>query len=160
MMNEDICKIHSDDGGILEENYIGSIWHICFIANNFVFPIFARFDKKYKITRMEFVIIYVLSHRNDITPTDICRITGFPKNNVTRGSQKLEEKGLITRFCDDRDARRIYLHITDSGKDLFLKLLKIYKERADDFLSILDDGERYYLDQITKKLSRSIQRFV
>lgn len=145
-----------EKGQILEENAIGAIWQICFVANSFVFPIYAHFDKEYGISRMEFVVLYVLAHRDKLMAWEICRMTGLPKNNISRGVKKLESKALIERYPDPADARQILLVISKSGRELFEELVAKYSFRADGFLSLLDDDDKSDLERIMVKLSRSV----
>lgn len=145
-----------DQGIVLEENMIGALWHICFVANSFVFPIYAQFDKTYKISRMEFVVLYVLSHRDGLMSWEICRMTGLPKNNISRGVNKLEAKGFITRKPDLTDARRAILMITTRGREMFEDLIASYAARAETFLSLIDAKDRKDLERIMTKLARAI----
>ncbi|MBL4597564.1 MAG: MarR family transcriptional regulator [Rhizobiaceae bacterium] len=144
----------ANTGEVLEENAIGALWQICFVANSFVFPIYAQFDKEYEISRMEFVVLFVLSHRDCLMAWEICRMTGLPKNNISRGIQKLETKGLISRSPDPKDARRAMVTTTEKGHILFDKLLAAYTKRADGFLSLLDENDKADLDRIMVKLSK------
>lgn len=147
---------HPRPAQVLDENMIGAIWHICFVANSFVFPIYAVFGKKYEITRMEFVVLYVLSHRDGLMATDICGMTGLPKNNISRGVRKLESKGLIVRAPDPTDARRAKLTIAETGKALFEEMIVSYAARAESCLSLIDDRDRADLERIMAKLARAI----
>ncbi|MBL1421677.1 MAG: MarR family transcriptional regulator [Alphaproteobacteria bacterium] len=145
---------HSDL--ILENNAIGSIWQICFVANSFVFPIYAFYDKQYKISRMEFVILFILAHKGKLMAWEMCIMTGLPKNNISRGVKKLESKGLIKRSQDPKDARRAILVTTKTGEGLYQELIVHYTRRADDFLSLLDEDDKNDLDRIMLKLSKSM----
>ncbi len=140
----------------LEENTIGAIWQICFVANNFVFPINAFFDKNYGLSRMEFVVLYVLSHRDNLMAWEICRMTGLPKNNISRGIKKLEQKKLIARSSDPQDARRFLLKFTPQGRQLFDELIVFYSERATEILTLLDEKDQADLSRITIKLSNAL----
>lgn len=156
-MNKTIPAASDNGSGeVLEENMIGAIWHICFVANSFVFPIYAHFDKEYGISRMEFVVLFVLSHRDNLMAWEICRMTGLPKNNVSRGVRKLEAKGLITRTQDPKDARRAMLKITNPGTALFNELIVSYTARANEALSLIDDEDRAHLERIMTKMSRAM----
>lgn len=141
---------------ILEDNAIGSIWQICFVANSFVFPIYAFYDKEYKISRMEFVILFILAHKGKLMAWEMCIMTGLPKNNISRGVKKLEDKGLIKRSQDPKDARRAILVTTTDGDGLYKELIAHYTQRADSFLSLLDDTDKKDLERIMLKLSKSM----
>lgn len=147
---------HPDQSPVLEENRIGALWHICFVANSFVFPIYAQFDKTYKISRMEFVVLYVLSHRDGLMSWEICRMTGLPKNNISRGVNKLDSKGFIDRVPDPTDARRAILTITPKGREMFEELIASYSARAESFLALLDDKDRMDLERVMTKLAGAV----
>ena len=84
----------------------------------------------------------------------ICRMAGLPKNNISRGVQKLEKKGLISRSPDPKDARRALMAMTETGRHLFDELLAAYTKRADGILTLLDDNDRADLNRIMVKLSK------
>lgn len=127
---------------LLPDNPIGPLWHVCFVANSFVFPIYARFEKEHGITRMEFVVLFVLAQRPDTSWSDIVRMTGLPKNNISRGIARLVEKGLVERLEDALDRRRAFLVLTGEGRRLFDVLVARYRERAEAFLATLTARER------------------
>lgn len=141
---------------ILVESEAGAIWQICFVANSFTHPIYAIFDKSYGISRMEFVVLYVTAHRANTMAWEICGITGLPKNNISRGVNKLEQKGLITREPDPTDARRAFLNLTEDGSALYEKLIQPYADRAEAFLRLLDREDRAQLTEITLRLSKKL----
>lgn len=145
-------ELNVEDGSPIAAPLIGPIWHICFVANNFVFPIYAQFESAHNISRMEFVVLYCLSHRKTLFATDIARMTGLPKNNISRGVMKLEDKGLLERVTDPVDARRVHLQLNKKGRDLFAKLGEEYKNRADSYLNLLTPAEVRTLSKLTYKL--------
>lgn len=147
-----------DNGAIdiLEESEAGAVWQICFVANSFTHPIYASFDKNHGISRMEFVVLYVTAHRANTMAWEICGITGLPKNNISRGVNKLEKKGLVTREADPNDARRSFLNLTEEGRALYETLIQPYAARAQQFLGLLDTEDRERLAEITLRLSQRL----
>ena len=141
---------------VLPENRAGALWHICLTANSFVFPIYAQFERDHGITRMEFVVMFVLSHRPRATATDIIRMTALPKNNISRGVNRLLQKGLIRRLDDRKDGRRRILELSPKGRSLMDILLPQYSQRARGFLDRLDDTDRRDLSRIILKLAGAI----
>lgn len=87
---------------------------------------------------------------------EICRMTNLPKNNVSRGANKLELKGHIRRTGDPKDARRALLSLTESGWALFNEMIKHYMDRAQSILNLLDADDQRALDRITIKLSNAL----
>ncbi|MGF1631264.1 MAG: MarR family winged helix-turn-helix transcriptional regulator [Kiloniellaceae bacterium] len=141
---------------VLPENHAGALWHICLTANSFVFPIYAEFERDHGITRMEFVVMFVLSHRPRATATDIIRMTALPKNNISRGVNRLLQKGLIRSLDDREDGRRRILELSPKGRRLMEILLPQYSQRARGFLDRLDDTDRRDLSRIILKLAGAI----
>lgn len=141
---------------ILGKTAIGAMWHICFAANSFVFPLYARFEKSDSISRMEFVVLFTLAHSEHLFARDITRMTGLPKNSISRGVNKLLDKGLVQDRPDDVDARRVVLSLTASGREMFDHLLPDYRKEADRILSILSDSERAQLEALSFKLACGI----
>lgn len=143
---------------VLAENAVGALWHICLTANSFVFPIYAEFEKEHDITRMEFVTMFALSHRPKLVATDIVRMTALPKNNISRGVNRLLQKGLIKSNGDSNDARRRILELSKSGRTLMDILLPRYSDRAAEFLVRLDNRDRKDLARLALKLAVAITR--
>lgn len=141
---------------VLPENRVGALWHICLTANSFVFPIYAQFERDHGITRMEFVVMFVLSHRPRATATDIIRMTALPKNNISRGVNRLLQKGLILHRDDMKDGRRRILELSAEGRSLMEILLPQYSQRARGFLDRLDDTDRRHLSRLILKLAGAI----
>lgn len=141
---------------LLPDNPIGPLWHVCFVANSFVFPIYARFEKEHGITRMEFVVLFVLAQRGDTSWSDIVRMTGLPKNNISRGITRLVEKGLVERTEDALDRRRAVLVLTAQGRRLFDTLVVRYRERSEAFLATLTAGERDMLARGIRALATNV----
>ena len=141
---------------VLPENRAGALWHICLTANSFVFPIYAQFERDHGITRMEFVVMFVLSHRPRATATDIIRMTALPKNNISRGVNRLLQKGLIRSLDDKEDGRRRILELSPKGRSLMDILLPQYSQRARGFLDRLDDTDRRDLSRLILKLAGAI----
>lgn len=141
---------------VLPENQAGALWHICLTANSFVFPIYAQFERDHGITRMEFVVMFVLSHRPQATATDVIRMTALPKNNISRGVNKLLEKGLIRRLDDTADGRRRILELSPKGRRLMETMMPQYSQRAQGFLDRLDDSDRQDLARLILKLAGAI----
>jgi DNA-binding MarR family transcriptional regulator len=141
---------------VLPENRAGALWHICLTANSFVFPIYAQFERDHGITRMEFVVMFVLSHRSQATATDAIRMTALPKNNISRGVNRLLQKGLIRRLDDTEDGRRRILELSAKGRRLMEVLMPQYSRRALGFLDLLDDTDRRELSRLILKLASAI----
>lgn len=61
----------------------------------------------------------------DAYPSDLCAALSQSPANVTRITDALAERGLISRVPDERDRRRLALKITDKGAALIQTLLPL-----------------------------------
>lgn len=102
-------------------------------------------------------LMHVYSFRDsDAYPSELCTSLGQSPANVTRITDTLVERGLISRIPDERDRRRLVLKITAKGAELIQTLLPLMlnsvRASYQDFS--LQDLERM-LDSL-KQLARAI----
>lgn len=147
--NEDLTR------NMLAHNAIGEAWRICYLANMFVFPLYARFEKDYDILRPEFVILFCLSHHQPLIAQNIVDMSGLPKNTLSRGVKRLLERGLIRRSDDVGDRRRGLLSLTAKGRDLFNMLMPQMIDRRARLLSGMDEAEIQQIGTLLLKMANS-----
>jgi len=58
-------------------------------------------------------------------PGDLCSSLGHSPANITRITDNLVERGLLSRVADERDRRRLLLTITPAGEQLIQSLLPV-----------------------------------
>ena len=143
---------------MLAENAIGEVWRICYLANLFVFPIYARFEKAHDILRPEFVTLFCLAHHQPLIAQDIVDMTGLPKNTVSRGVNRLLSRGLIARGAHPDDRRKACLWLTPPGRAMFDRLLPEVEARRAALTAGLDEAERDELGRLLLQMARSAVR--
>ncbi len=92
-------------------------------------------------TTTGFILLNIDSHEG--TPsTQIGPLLGMESTSLTRTINQLEQKGIIKRKKDEKDARVVRMMLTDKGK----KKKEISKKTVRDFNRIIAD--KYTLDEL------------
>ena len=115
------------------------------------------------LSEIEFrALISVFSHGADAAyPGELCVTLSQSPANMTRVSDALVERGLITRAPSDQDRRRMQLRITPAGEDLVRQMLprmaeftrELFRDFSPDELArFLSDLKRVFaaLDGLTQ----------
>ncbi len=137
---------------ILSDNEILTSYRLVLLANYFVGPIYADISQRYGIARGEFVVIFCLHQLGPLTAQDVCDITRHPKNSVSQALSKLVEQGYVKKKSDPEDGRRSFLHLTAKARQLYAKVMPIFREREQSMLSLLTSAERVQFLRILGKL--------
>lgn len=77
----------------------------------------------------------------------------FEVEPITAGRMidRMAATGLVERRADPTDRRAWQVHLTDQGRAMVARLQTEFKDKLDDALEVLDDGERAILvDLLTR----------
>lgn len=88
-------------------------------------------------------ILFEISHRDDLTASDLSRELGLDPGYLSRTLNRLEQQGLIDKVRSERDGRQRLLYLSADGKDAF---------------SLLDDRSRDEVAEMLGDLSEWDQR--
>jgi MarR family transcriptional repressor of emrRAB len=90
--------------------------------------------KPHGLNDMEFrTLMNVYSHRESPAyPSDLCASLSQSPANITRITDALVERGLMTRLPDEHDRRRLLLRTTAQGEQLVQTLLPVMLESVRD----------------------------
>lgn len=127
-------------------------FRINFLAQRFNEPVYGRIAALHGLLRPEFIILYSLYLRDGQALTDLVTGSAFPKNTLSRASQKLLKKGLIRRVDDRADQRRALLHLTEAGHRIVAGEMGPMLAREQEMLAPLSPAERLTLSDILIKL--------
>lgn len=101
----------------------------------------------------EFKILRIL-HDDGATPmARLSDATVLTQPAITSFVDKLEAQGLVKRDRDLEDRRVIRIEITNKGREMFRRGLRIHSHFVSELLSGLDDAELSRFSSIMKKLS-------
>lgn len=143
---------------MLAENAIGETWRICYLANTFVFPLYARLEKEQDLLRPEFVTMYCLAHHEPLIAQDIVQMTALPKNTISRGVKRLLSRGLISRGGHPEDRRKAQLRLTQEGRALVEALMPDFITQREDLVGALTPAERAQLGRLLLKMAQAVAR--
>jgi DNA-binding MarR family transcriptional regulator len=105
------------------------------------------YGRQYGLMREEWRLLFLLAHADRLTSIELARRTTLDKVQVTRASQRLEAKGLITRRIPEADRRLREYACTDTGRALFAEALPQVRARAAAMLAALSVEDRAALEQ-------------
>lgn len=137
---------------ILERTRIRFGYRIAVLTNWYKAYPYRMFERQHGLAESEAATFYCLGQAAGLNATDICEITGRPKNSISRAIGLLLEKGLVTRQVDVRDKRKNTLDLTHRGYEIFKESEDwfVVTERA--MLSALTPEEIASLDIILRKM--------
>ena len=137
---------------MLDSTDLRHAWRLNFMANFFTGPVYRNMVDQFGITRPEFVILYCLKHMPGLVAQDICRVTGQPKNSISRAVSDLLSKEYIVRGTDPEDRRAKPLSLTAKGDTLLAQLEPIMMARQTNMRSVLSEDELEMFDALLRKL--------
>ena len=137
---------------MLRESPLARVWRINFLANFYTGPFYRRTTAKHGITRPEFVVLLLLSQKAGLVAKDVVRVTGLPKNSISRAVAVLLEKGLIEREQRQDDRRSKTLVMTAEGAALLAAIIPEAWSRQDAMHAALDADELALLDRLLDKM--------
>ncbi|WGW06028.1 MarR family winged helix-turn-helix transcriptional regulator [Tropicibacter oceani] len=94
------------------------------------------------LSREEWRLLFLLAGETEVTSTELARRTTLDKVQVSRASQRLADKGLITGQVAPQDRRLRVYRCTDAGRALFDALLPRVDARAKSILDQLPAEDR------------------
>lgn len=105
------------------------------------------YGRRYGLMREEWRLLFLLAQADSLTSIELARRTTLDKVQVTRASQRLESKGLITRRIPENDRRLREYACTDAGRRLFDEALPQVRARASAMLAALSAEDRAALER-------------
>lgn len=74
------------------------------------------------VTIPEWRVMVHLNHHGSLTPSELGIATSMDKARVSRALILMDKKALITREVDQRDKRVSHICLTETGKELFIRI--------------------------------------
>ncbi len=95
-----------------------------------------------------------------LSQTDLARLGGLDKGQVSRVVSGLAERGLVLRTADASDARGVRLSLTRAGRRLYEGLIAAAAERNDVLLQSLSATEHALLDSALARLNAAARGLI
>jgi DNA-binding MarR family transcriptional regulator/N-acetylglutamate synthase-like GNAT family acetyltransferase len=90
-------------------------------------------------------ILFEISHRDDLTASDLSRELGLDPGYLSRILARLGRRGLIDKVRSETDGRQRLLSLTSEGKDAFSLLDARSREEVAEMLGELSEGDQQRL---------------
>ena len=91
-------------------------------------------------------------------PSDLCARTSQSPANMSRISDALVSRDLITRVMSSQDRRRMVLHITEQGEELVRRLLPLLHAPLKEMFGDFTEAELQLLIAQLKRLSLKLDQ--
>ncbi len=95
-----------------------------------------------------------------MSQTDLARLAGLDKGQVSRVVSGLVERGLVLRAVDASDARGVRLSLTRAGRRLYDGLIAAATERNQALLDALPAAERAVLESALARLNATARGLI
>jgi MarR family transcriptional repressor of emrRAB len=123
----------------------------------------ARFEQQLKpfgLAEAEFRVLTTLFSQPDgaAHPSDLCARASQSPANMSRISDALVDRGLITRVASVHDRRRMVLRITPQGEEFVRQLLPILHVPLRRMLKNFPEAEQRQLVNQLKKLGSELEQ--
>ncbi|MBM0125320.1 MarR family transcriptional regulator [Pimelobacter simplex] len=108
------------------------------------------------VTALQYTALTVLERRDDLTAAALARNSFVTTQSMADLVAALERRGLVDRFRDPDDGRRILIHLTDAGRTLLAEqrpaVEALEKRMLDGLGSAEVDAVREALDRMRRNL--------
>lgn len=142
----------SDLGAIYTQRPIGDTFRISFMGNSLVLPVYEEIKRRYGLIRGEYLLLHSLSIVSAMTAQEVARMSGRPRNSISRAVHRMVANGYVQRVPDPDDGRQATLTITETGRALVREILPLFEARQKALLGVLSKQERASLDRLLTKL--------
>lgn len=141
---------------ILESSAVRFGYRMAVVTNWYRGPGYKKIEKEFGLTEPECSALFCIGHSDHMSATDICAITGRPKNSMSRAIGLLLGKKLIERETDSSDGRKKLLRLTPLGRQLYEAIVPIFQESEKNIVSPLTPSELSDLDRILSKMTKHV----
>ncbi len=115
------------------------------------------YSSRYGLSVSEWRTMAVLGNHQPLSASDVVRRSSIDKVQVSRAIQGLLKRGFLQRLVDDADRRRVHLHLTDAGQQVFADLVLRVRAREQQLLGGLSHEEQDSLKALMAKVRQQAE---
>ncbi|WP_416897354.1 MAG: MarR family winged helix-turn-helix transcriptional regulator [Minwuia sp.] len=145
--------LNRDLRALFHQKPIGDTFRLSFMANSLVLPVYDEIKRCHGLNRGEYLLVHCLSHLPVMTAQDVARITGRPRNSISRAVHRMLEDGYIARAPDPDDGRQARLTVSGKGRALVEAVTPLFEARQEELFEPLSAEDRCELDRLLTKLT-------
>jgi DNA-binding MarR family transcriptional regulator len=136
----------------LWDNPCRMAFRLNYLALRYNTPLYDWINRKYGLSRAEYVVIYSLALTDGGQARDISETSGFPRNTLSRAIGRLEELDLIEREHLPGGGRNQLLRLSEAGWRLFDETLPAFRKFEQTMLAALQPEEQDTLAELLAKI--------
>ncbi|MBB6189429.1 MarR family transcriptional regulator [Rhodanobacter sp. MP7CTX1] len=116
--------------------------------------------KPHKLNHSDFLTLMILYSRPEgsSTPGELCEFATQGATNMTRITNALVKRGLITRGASAEDRRRVLIRITPAGKRFVQKMLPPMFPRLGAMFANFTETDKHNLSRLLRKLAINLDQ--
>ena len=97
-------------------------------------------------------VIFYLSQKKSMSVSDVAKCLDISKPNMTPIIDKLISNGLVNRYTDPNDRRKINIELTEKAHNLLKNKKREIKNNLFNKISTLNDEDLYKLDASIREM--------
>ena len=97
-------------------------------------------------------VIFYLSQKKSMSVSDVAKCLDISKPNMTPIIDKLISNGLVNRYTDPDDRRKINIELTEKAHNLLKNKKREIKDNLFNKISTLNDEDLYKLDASIREM--------
>ncbi len=101
-----------------------------------------KLNSEFKLTAPQMICLYSLLQDGPMTLSALAKSVSLGASTTNGIVDRLETKGLLTRQRDHVDRRKVYLHITETGKQITHQAPALLQDQLSDALRSLPELEQ------------------
>ena len=101
-----------------------------------------KLDHDFKITAPQMTCLYSLANYTDMTQSELSKEVNLSISTVNGVVDRLERKGLVVRDRDTKDRRKVFVRLTDAGRELIKDAPCLLQARLSESLRSLPELEQ------------------
>ncbi len=116
------------------------------------------YRKNFGLNRAQWRIICHLSELQEgesISVRDLERQVHLEKSKVSRAVTQLQDRGILTKSPDERDARLLAISLTPKGKKIFSEIVPLANQYQSQLAAKLSQADMQKLMEILEDLSKT-----
>lgn len=129
---------------------------LCVTANLYSNAYYGTLLAEFGLMRDEAAVIVCIGFWENSTAQEIVRLTGRPKNSISRAVRAMETRGAIVRIESPGDQRFSPIMLTDAGRQLYRDIAGVAEEQDRRMLALLDHEERRMLRCLLDRLRQAM----
>ncbi len=119
-----------------------------------------RYVKGTDLSSRNWRVLAIIGIKSEIAASQIVLMTGMDKATISRSTSELERADLIKRVPNPNDGRSQLLTLTKEGKKKYRQIIPKMEASADDYKSVLTEGEACLLLELLAKLQQHANRLL